>query len=90
MSVTGLPSSPPPPLRESGVVVSEPNLGVPFVEGVVTGRPPGVSTGVVAGPARSNVGWNAVKGRVVPPGVSAVCVHACAVMNVHTHTYDCS
>ena len=53
----GFPSSP-LLLSERGVVVSEQNLGVPFIEEVVTieGRPPGVSTGVVAGPARSNVG----------------------------------
>lgn len=37
--------------RESGVVAQ--NLGVPFDEGV---ERPGVRTGVVAGPARSNVG----------------------------------
>ena len=77
-----------PPLeelhRESGVVVSEPNLGVPFDGRVVEARTapmltPGVSTGVVAGPARSR-GWKVgAKVRLVPPGVSAVekmCVFA--------------
>lgn len=52
------PSSPvlqPALLRERGVVVSDVNLGMPFDE-VVVRSPVGVSTGVVAGPARSNVG----------------------------------
>ena len=40
--------------RESGDVVSELNLGVPFDE--EKGRMPVVRTWVVAGPARSNVG----------------------------------
>ena len=78
----GFPSSPmlereAPLLRERGVVVSEPNLGVPLEEGVEEDRTtpmltPGVSTGVVAGPARSN-GWKAgAKVRLAPPGVRAV------------------
>lgn len=79
----GFPSSPQMPplevlLRERGVVVSEPNLGVPLDEGVDEDRnapmltPPGVRTGVVAGPARSK-GWKAgVKVRLEPPGVKAV------------------
>ena len=79
----GFPSSP-PMLPGSGVVVSEPNLGVPFDERLVVEErtppmlTPGVRTGVVAGPARSN-GWKVgVKGRLGPPGVRAVsemCVH---------------
>ena len=86
MRVTGegFPSSPPMPTTldvlqsERGVVVSEPNLGVPLDETVEEERtapmltPPGVRTGVVAGPARSN-GWKVgVKVRLEPPGVKAM------------------
>ena len=78
----GFPSSPLMPtldalLRERGVVVSEPNLGVPLDEGVEEERTapmltPGVRTGVVAGPARSS-GWKVgAKVRLEPPGVRAV------------------
>ena len=57
MSATGegFPSSP-VLLRVSGVVVSEPNLGVQFKFVEEVERLPGVRTGVVAGPARSSVG----------------------------------